>query len=171
MDPGLLRMLQPRVERLGYLGEFFRCAAHQPRALQSFLAFSEDLKAALPERLSEVVALSVSRLLDNPYERVQHERLSLKLGFGEEWLRAVLALAPDGASALGQEERAVQRLVVAVVERKGHGTQAELEAVVRAIGHAQAIAVLMLIGRYVTHALIVNSLGLAPPLPSPLEPR
>ncbi len=44
-------------------------------------------------------------------------------------------------------------------------------AVVRALGHAPAIAVLMLIGRYVTHALIVNSLGLAPPVPSPLEGR
>ena len=31
-----------------------------------------------------------------------------------------------------------------------------------------AIAVLMLIGRYVTHALMVNTLDLAPPVPSPL---
>lgn len=171
LDPELARMLRPRVERLGYLGEFFRCAGHQPRALRSFMAFTEDLKEALPDRLTEVVALSVSRLLDNPYERVQHERLSLKLGSGEAWLRAVLSLAPNEAPALGEHERAVQRLVIAVVERKGHDTQAELEAVVHAVGHAQAIAVLMLIGRYVTHALIVNSLGLAPPVPSPLGGR
>lgn len=171
LDPELLRMLRPRVERLGYLGEFFRCAAHQPRALLSFMNLTEDLKEALPDRLTEVVALSVSRLLDNPYERVQHERLTLKLGLGEEWLRAVLSLAPDAAPAMTEEQRAVQRLVIAVVERKGHDTQAELEAVVRTVGHAQAIAVLMLIGRYVTHALIVNSLGLAPPVPSPLEGR
>lgn len=171
LDPELARMLRPRVERLGYLGEFFRCAAHQPRALLSFMTFTEDLKQALPDRLTEVVALSVSRLLDNPYERVQHERLSLKLGFGEAWLRGVLELVPDDAPELRGEERAVQRLVIAVVERKGHGTQAELEAVVQAVGHVQAIALLMLIGRYVTHALMVNSLGLAPPVPSPLEGR
>lgn len=169
LDPELARMLRPRVERLGYLGEFFRCAAHQPRALLSFMTFTEDLKQALPDRLTEVVALSVSRLLDNPYERVQHERLSLRLGLGEAWLRDVLSLAPDEAPTLRGEERDVQRLVIAVVERKGHGTQAELEAVVQAVGHAQAIAILMLIGRYVTHALMVNSLGLAPPVASPLE--
>lgn len=171
LEPELLRQLRPRIQRLGYLGEFFRCAAHQPQALASFMSFTEDLKRALPDRLTEVVALSVSRLLDNPYERVQHERLTLKLGFGEEWLRAVLSLAPDAAPALTEDQRAVQRLVIAVVERKGHETQAELEAVVRAVGHAEAIALLMLIGRYVTHALIVNSLGLAPPVPSPLEGR
>jgi len=169
LEPELARMLRPRVERLGYLGEFFRCAGHQPQALVSFMKLTEDLKQALPDALSEVVALSVSRLLDNPYERVQHERLTLKLGLGEAWLRAVLSLAPDEAPALRGEERAVQRLVIAVVERKGHGTQAELEAVVQAVGHAQAIALLMLIGRYVTHALMVNSLGLAPPVASPLE--
>lgn len=171
MPAELWRQLQPRVERLGYLGEFFRCAAHQPQALQAFMTFTEDLKQALPDRLSEVTALSVSSLLDNPYERVQHERLSLKLGFGEEWLRAVLALSPGAVGVLSGQERAVQELVIAVVERRGHGTQAELEAVVRALGHAPAIAVLMLIGRYVTHALMVNSLGLAPPVASPLEAR
>ena len=32
----------------------------------------------------------------------------------------------------------------------------------------QAIAVLMLIGRYVTHALMVNALELQPPVASPL---
>jgi len=35
-------MLRPRVERLGYLGEFFRYTAHQPQALISFLDFTED---------------------------------------------------------------------------------------------------------------------------------
>jgi flagellar hook assembly protein FlgD len=55
-----------------------------------------------------------------------------------------------------------------VIERRGHNTNAELEAVIKAIGHQQAIAALMLIGRYVTHAFIVNSLNLAPPVPSPL---
>lgn len=169
LDPELAHVLKPRVERLGYLGEFFRCAGHQPRALSSFLAFTEDLKQALPDRLTEVVALTVARLTENAYERVQHERLSLKLGFGEEWLRAVLELAPDRAVALAEPERAVQRLALAVVERRGHRCSAELEAAVAAIGNAAAVAVLLLIGRYVTHALFVNALELAPPVASPLE--
>src|SRR5579885_955406 len=94
MAPELASMLRPRVERLGYLGEFFRCTAHQPKALMSFLTFTEDLKKALPDKLTEVVALTVASVMKNAYERVQHERLSLKLGFGETWVRSVLALNP-----------------------------------------------------------------------------
>ena len=164
-------MLRPRVERLGYLGEFFRCAAHQPAALVSFMAFTEDLKHALPDRLTETVALTVSTELANAYERHQHERLCLKLGFGEVWVRAVEMLDPEGSARLDAAERQVQALTLAVVRRQGHGTTGELDTVVSAIGHAAAIAVLMLIGRYVTHALMVNCLNLAPPVPSPLINR
>ena len=53
----------------------------------------------------------------------------------------------------------VQKLAIAVVGRKGHDTRPELEAVIRAIGHEQAIAVLMRIGRYTTHAMIANALA------------
>jgi hypothetical protein len=57
---------------------------------------------------------------------------------------------------------------VGVLERHGHGVDTELDAVIDAVGPAAAVAVLMLIGRYVTHALMVNALALAPPVPSPL---
>ena len=168
LRPDVAGMLRPRVERLGYLGEFFRCAAHQPAALISFMAFTDDLKQALPDRMTEIVALTVSTELGNAYERHQHERLSLKLGFGEPWVRAVETLHPDRAP-IDDAERRVQALTLAVVRRHGHGTANELDAVVSAIGHEQAIAVLMLIGRYVTHALMVNALELKPPVASPLE--
>jgi len=168
MDPALAEMLRPRVDRLGYLGEFFRCAAHQPRALVSFLNFTEDLKQALPPNLTEVVALTVARLMDNAYESVQHERLSLKLGFGEPWVRAVVSLRPDGDSPLSRPERLAQKLAIAVVNRKGFNCNRELEEVTEALGHKEAVAILLLIGRYVTHALVVNCLGLKPPVPSPL---
>lgn len=166
LPPDVAAVLRPRVERLGYLGEFFKCAAHQPAALISFMAFTEDLKRALPDRITELVALTVSTELGNAYERHQHERLSLKLGFGESWIRAIEAL---DASGLSGAERALQALTLAVIRRHGRGTSNELEAVVSAIGHEQAIAMLMLIGRYLTHALMVNALELAPPVPSPLE--
>jgi len=160
-------LLRPRVERLGYLGEFFRCAAHQPAALASFMAFTEDLKRALPDRLTETVALTVSTLLENPYERHQHEGLCLKLGFDQDWIRAVEALEPARAE-LSEAESRVQALALAVVRRHGKDTTAELDASVALIGYAQAIAALMLVGRYVTHALMVNALDLAPPVESPL---
>jgi hypothetical protein len=169
MPPELAEYLRPRVERLGYLGEFFQCAAHQPKALLSFMTFTEELRKALPEKLTETVALSVSNLMDNAYERVQHERLSLKLGFGKSWVREVNALSPSTAKHMTDEERRVQTLVIVAYQRNGHDCRVEFESVVNAIGHEQAIAVLLLIGRYMTHALTVNCLALRPPVPSPLE--
>jgi hypothetical protein len=178
LPPDLADRLRPRVERLGYLGEFFRCAAHQPRALLSFMALTDDLKEALPDRITEVVALTASGAMRNQYERVQHERLCLKLGFGEAWVREVEAradgpvgAAPGGAGEMAEAERLVQRLTVALIERRGHGVRAELEAVVGALGPPAAMAVLMLVGRYATHALVVNALELSPPVTSPLGRR
>ena len=70
---------------------------------------------------------------------------------------------------MADEERRVQTLVIAAFERNGHDCRIEFESVVHAIGHQQAIAVLLLIGRYMTHALTVNCLALRPPVASPLE--
>ena len=169
LHPELEAFLQPRIERLGYLGEFFQCTAHQPEALLSFLEFTDHLKHALPNNLTEVVSLTVAQLMKNRYERVQHERLSLKLGFGEDWLREVLSLLGDGRGHLSEQEVLVQRLVVAAISRKGHDVTPELEAVIGSLGPATTIAILMLVGRYVSHALIANALNLAAPVPSPLE--
>jgi len=168
MPAQLLEMLRPRMRRLGYLGEFFKCAAHQPQALTSFITFTKDLKEALPDNLTEVVALSVAAIMNNDYERVQHERLCLNLGYTELWIRQVLSLQPDENGPVTEAERLVQRLVSTGISKHGHETAAELEAVVRTIGAAQAMAVLMLAGRYMTHSLIVNCLNLAPPVTSPL---
>jgi alkylhydroperoxidase family enzyme len=163
MPPELASFLRPRIKRLGYLGEFFQCTAHQPEALLSFLEFTEHLKHALPNNFTEIIALSVAVLMENDYERVQHERLARKLGFREEWLSEVLSLAVDGHRILSHQEQVVQHLVIAVIQRGGRNTTPEFEAVTRAMGPAHAIAVLMLIGRYMSHALIVNTLDLAPP--------
>jgi hypothetical protein len=69
---------------------------------------------------------------------------------------------------LSATEVRVQQLTIAIVEQHGHGTKAELEEVIKDIGHKKAVAILMLIGRYVMHALIANSLELEPPVNSPL---
>jgi|SRR5579859_326860 len=166
LAPALQQALAARVKRLGYLGEFFKCAGHQPDVLLPFMAMTDALKAALPDRLTEVGALTVAVLMGNDYERNQHERLSEKLGFGRDWVAAVIAAAPDGDGPLAAEERAVQRLAIAMVERRGHDVGTELDAVVEAIGAGPAMSMLFLIGRYVTHAYIVNALALAPPVPS-----
>lgn len=168
LDPRIRDMLGPRVERLGYLGEFFKCTAHVPDVLYHFYQMTEALKEALPDKLTEVVALTVARRLENDYERHQHERLSLKLGFGEGWVRAVEACAPETAHALAAAERLTQAYTLATLLGNGKGVAAEFDALVAAVGPAQAMAVVMLIGRYVAHALTVNTLELAPPVASPL---
>ena len=169
LDLDLAKVLEPRVERLGYLGEFFKCTAHQPAALLSFFEFTENSKKGLPKRLVELIALSISTKVGNDYERNQHERLSVRLGFGREWVSAVEALDPDGAEGLSESERVVQRLVIAMVDRFGHGVEAELDAALDEIGHVQTVGVMMVVGRYVTHGLIVNALALDPPVPSIFE--
>lgn len=168
LHPDLQAYLRPRIERLGYLGEFFQCAGHQPEALLSFLEYTDHLKHALPNNVTEIVSLTVAQIMNNSYERVQHERLSLKMGFGEDWLREVLTLKADGQAHMSEQEVLVQRLAMAAINRRGHNVTAELEPVVHSIGPAMSIAVLMLVGRYLSHAIIANALNLAPPVPSPL---
>ena len=168
LAPQLAELLRPKVERLNYLGEFFQCTGHQPRALISFYTLTEDLKEALPDNLTELVALTVAVKMKNAYERVQHERLSLKLGFSEAWVREVISFKAKTGGELSETELHVQQLAMAVLERNGHDAETELETMIKAIGHKEAVAVLMLIGRYSMHALIANSLALKPPVRSPL---
>ncbi len=167
--PELAASLQSKVQRLKYLGEFFQCMGNQPQALLSFNTLTEDLKKALPDNLTEVVALTGAGIMENHYERHQHERLSVKLGFDKEWVREVNALAPDQAKLMRPDERVVQKFTIAVINRRGHGVEKDFDAVVQAIGPQQATAVIMLIARYVMHALISNALALRPPVPSIFE--
>lgn len=166
MPEPLAAALRPRVERLGYLGEFFQCAANAPDALFAFQQLTEALKAALPGRVTEVVALTVAARLGNDYERHQHERLCRTLGFADEWIAAVEAGAPSGMAVLDDTDRAVQHLTLAMLSRAGCGVRRELDAVIERLGAPAAMAVLLLVGRYATHALAVNALDLAPPVGS-----
>lgn len=166
LDPKVQNILHARVKRLGYLGEFFKCTGHQPEVLAPFMEMTEALKKALPDRLTEVGALTIAMLKDNRYELHQHERLSRKLGFGNEWVAAVERLDPGSEEALSESEGAVQKLIVAAIRTNGQSVSRELDAVIELIGAEQTIAVLFLIGRYITHAMVVNALGLEPPVPS-----
>ncbi|MGY3547456.1 hypothetical protein [Bradyrhizobium sp. USDA 4469] len=169
LEPRLQAILDARVKRLGYLGEFFKVAGHQPTLVAPFMEMTEALKQALPDRLTETGALTVARLMDNDYERHQHERLSIKLGFGHDWVAAVLRLDPDADGPMDGAERAVQRLVLGLIARRGKHVSKECDALIAKIGPERTIAVLFLVGRYMTHAFIVNALELAPPVPSIFE--
>jgi alkylhydroperoxidase family enzyme len=166
LEPKLRDTLRARVERLGYLGEFFKCTGHNPDVLRHFMEMTEALKKALPDRITEAVALSIAVKAGNDYERNQHERLSNKLGFGHDWIRAVESLTPGGHALMSAAEKAAQTYTVAAMDRLGKECGAEFEALVDALDARQAMAVAMLVGRYVSHAIIVNTLALVPPKPS-----
>jgi hypothetical protein len=169
LDPRIQEALEPKVKRLGYLGEFFRCTGHQPEVLLAFNTMTEQLKEALPDRLTELIAITVTLKTGNDYERHQHEQLSVKLGFGLEWVAAVSRLQPLHGSELEEDERAVQRLTLACLAKHGKGVAKELDEVIELIGPERAIAVLMSIGRYMVHGLVVNALDLKAPVPSVFE--
>jgi alkylhydroperoxidase family enzyme len=165
----LAAALEPRVRRLGYLGEFFKCAANHPQALAAFMALTEASKEGLCDRLAEVIALTCSVRMGNDYERNQHEHLSLRLGFGRDWIAAVNRLNPHADSDLSADERLAQRLTLKVLDTRGQGARELFEEMTRRLGPRAAVAVLMSIGRCVAHGLIVNTLGLAAPVPSIFE--
>ena len=165
----IAQALAPKYERLGYLGEFFAATAHQPEALRAFIDFTDLAKGELDTRLVELIALTVATLKEVDYEKHQHERLSVKLGYGREWVQAVERLEPASQDVLSTIEQTVQRFVIEAVRCDGRGAQDLLDEVVDALGYHQAVAVLMVMGRYTTHAIIVNSLGIDAPVPSIFE--
>lgn len=160
----LATALAPRVARLGYLGEFFKCCANEPRTLAAFIELTEAGQESLPIRLTEVIALTCTVRMGNDYERNQHERLCVRLGLEADWVAAVRRLEPDAESPMTAEERAVQRLTLRVLESDGKSAGEPFEAAVTMLGPRIAIAILMVIGRFVVHGLIINTLGLAPPV-------
>lgn len=167
LTPELQEVLGARVARLGYLGEFFQYGAHQPDALAGFIRFSESLKDALPWELVEVVALTIAAETENEYERVQHERLSLRLGMSEAQVEAVIAgqLAPDDFSAA---QIATAELARCCARTTGRGCESRFAALSDLVDTQTAVGVLLLCGRYVAHAAVANALRLRAPVASPL---
>jgi len=165
LPDSIAALLRPKYERLGYLGEFFARTAHQEPALRTFIEFTDAAKGALDMRLVELIALTVSVMKDVAYERNQHERLSVNLGFGRDWVEQVERLAPDTA-LLSDIERTVQRFVIDAVHDDGRNVTPQLDAVVAVLGYQNAVAVMMVMARYTTHALLVNCLRIPPPVPS-----
>ncbi len=161
LTPALREQLDPRVRRLGYLGAFFAFGGRQPAALSAFTAYTEALKDALPARLSELVALTVSSWSGNEYEHPQHVALSRKLGFDETWIEA--ASGSGDLAALDDGDRAVRALVIAMVEPSGD-PRPLLQPVVDLLGQDDAMAVLLLVGRYVAHGAVGRALGLQSPV-------
>jgi hypothetical protein len=169
MAAPLADYLAPRLKRLGYLGEWFCCAGQAPEVLLAFLKFTDALKDALPMKVAEAIVLTEATVLKNSYEKHQHERLSVRSGFGRDWVAEVERLSPDTAELMTPAERAAQHYVLAALSGDLGRTRAAFQALSAHFSPGEAIAILMLVGRYWTHALGVNTLDLAPPVPSIFE--
>lgn len=171
IEPALKELFRPRVERLGYLGEFFRVMSAAPETMTGFFTITESLKKVLPDNLTEIVSLALSSRLGNLYEQYQNERLSLKMGLTKDWVAEAITPRSGKDSIFTPEEKAVQAFAIAVMENRGQGVDGELDAVIAAIGPEKTVGVMWLIGRTVTHALISNTLKLAPPVTSIFETK
>lgn len=166
MPPELAEALAPRVKRLNYLGEWFKCAAHAPDVLLAFMHFTDALKHAIPEKAAETVVLTVATKLGNAYELNQHEWLGVRSGYGREWIADVERLAPDSATLMSDAEKSAQRYALAILRTTGTDVHQEFQDLLLHFDPAQAISIVMLVGRYFTHSIGVHSLRLTPPVPS-----
>lgn len=169
MPETLARELAGRVERLGYLGEFFQKMAHESDALRAFIALTEASSAALGLDLTDLVALTTSAFATSSYEANQRERLCVHHRRSLAWIAAVERLDPDRATELTERERAAQRTTLALVRDHGRGAEGPLALYAADHGAGAAVALLFAVGRGVAHALIANALALAPPVPSIFE--
>lgn len=169
LPPALAEALRPKVERLGYLGEFFQCGAHQPEALLGFIEFTEQGHHALGARRNEVVALTAATLLGNDYEKHQHERLSVRLGYGRDWVAAIEQLDPAAAPGLTPEDRDVQELALEALRSTGRGTGPLVRRFAATYGNELAVAVLFVTARYLAHGMCGHAFELTAPVPSIFE--
>lgn len=159
-------LLSARVERLGYLGEFFQVAAHQREALAHFVGFTEALKDELPSRLVEIVALTVAGETGNAYERVQHERLALANGMPARDIASILSGEVD-SDRFDETDRLASRLARNAVRRAGRGSGEDVARLTELHGAALAVGLVLLTGRYVAHSAAANAWELDPPATSP----
>jgi hypothetical protein len=163
---GLKAALKPKVDRLGYCGEIWQVGANLPKSMLSFANMTEDLKDEMPMKLVELTALTVAGVMGNSYEKNQHERLSDKLGYGREWIADVNRLNPAEAASLTDNEKKVQKFIIAAIYRRGQDSRALFEDAAKAIGSTAAVGVLLSIGRCIQHAIFRNVLELEPPVAS-----
>jgi alkylhydroperoxidase family enzyme len=169
LPPEVADALRDKVQRLGYLGEFFQCGAHQPGTLAAFIEFTDQGRAALGPRLTEVVALTASTHLGSDYEKHQHERLSVRLGYGRDWVAAVERLDPASATELSQEDRDVQQLALEALRRIGRGSGPDVARFSATYGPERAVATLFVTARYLAHGMLGHAFELTPPVPSVFE--
>lgn len=166
VEPVLRTELEPTVARLGYFGEFFQVFGAVPGAVTAFMAYTKAVKAPLADNENEVLALTVCTALDDSYERIQHERLSIRLGFDTDWIAAAEGRTGANMAMLSAEETALRELALAVIATHGKGCQPAVAAATSVLGAQKTTAALLQITRFMSIATLCNALELSLPVPS-----
>lgn len=166
-NPRVQELLKPVVERLGYFGEFFQIVGNNPEALLKFMEYTGAVKAPLEPNMNEVLALSVCARCGGDYERIQHERLSLKSGFSKEWIGELTGEISPAESTLSASEAKLRDLAIAVVEG-GDATKA-LKTVAEDLGPERALAAMLQITRFQTISTLCRVFDMKLPVPSVFE--
>lgn len=163
----LQKLFQPTVDRLGYFGDFFRYGSHAPEVLSSFMDFSIALKQSIPEDVNETVALTVCQAMDFPYERIQHERLSEKLGLDRDWIAAMVG-RPSSAE-ITPLQGAARDLSLAMVDGRHDAAREAVEQVASLSSPKLAVALLFQTTRFMQVCAVGRTLGMQLALPSIFE--
>lgn len=163
----LQKQFQPTVDRLGYFGDFFRYGSHAPEVLSAFMGFSVALKTSIPDDVNETVALTVCKAMDFPYERIQHERLSEKLGLDRDWIAAMIGL--PSTAEITPLQQAARDLSIAMVEGRHDAARAAAEQVASLASPKLAIALLFQVTRFMQVCAVGKALGMKLALPSIFE--
>lgn len=166
IEPALRAELQPTVARLGYFGEFFQVFAAVPGALSAFMSYTKAVKTPLTDRENEVLALAVCAALDDSYERIQHERLSVRLGLSMGWIAAAEGREGADESMLETEEAVLRKLALAVVASHGKGCSPAVAVAAAALGSQKTAAALLQVTRFMGIASLCNALEMSLPVPS-----
>jgi len=166
LNDELRALLGPTVQRVGYFGDFFAVLGHSPAALLGFMDYTKAVKTPLAERHNEVLALVVCARTGADYERIQHERLSQRLGFPLPWIAELIGRGQGEASLLDDDERALVALAEAVVARGGHSVGAELDRVRIRLGEPAALAAVLQIARFMMIATLLHAFDMRLPVPS-----
>jgi hypothetical protein len=163
MPAELQELLSADTASTGHLGEFFERAAHQPDALIAFCAWTDALRDALPPRLVQTIALTVTTHTRSGTERAQQERAALAVGMTREEVRALERMRAGTCPSFSDEEVAAAALARCLLEDFGCGCESALLRLSRLIGEAATTACLMLAARHVASATMANAWTLRAP--------
>lgn len=164
VDPKLRETLQPVVDRLGYFGEFFQYGGHAPGVVAGFMHYSGALKGAIPDDINETIALTVCSHLGFAYERIQHERLALKLGFDRDWIASLVGRA--SAAQLTPAQLCARDLSLAILDDRVAEARAVVERLAAETSEAIAVAALFQITRFRDVCTVGRLFDMQIPVPS-----